>query len=368
MDDEALKASGGRLFETLGQGMTEAVTGRDYSLTGPENGRAVERGLANAAWYQTEIPRARMKEFMRRTDGPATRDTLIWVGLLVAFGGGGVALWGTWWAVPCFLAYGVLYGSAGDSRWHECGHGTAFKTPWKNDVVYQIASFMMMRNPTAWRWSHARHHTDTIIVGRDPEISVQRPPSFAKVLQNLVGLYDLRVGMTKMLQYAAGVIPGAERDYVPESEHHKVVRVARVWVVIYGATGVACFAMGSIIPLMLIGLPRLYGAWHHILTGVMQHAGLSEDVLDHRLNSRTAYINPISRFVYWNMNYHIEHHMFPLVPYHALPALHEEIKADSPPPYRGFLAAYREILPTIWKQRRDPSHFVKRPLPAAAAA
>ena len=45
-----------------------------------------------------------------------------------------------------------------------------------NDVVYQIASFMIMRNPVTWRWSHARHHTDTIIVGRDPEIAVMRPP------------------------------------------------------------------------------------------------------------------------------------------------------------------------------------------------
>ena len=53
-----------------------------------------------------------------------------------------------------------------------------------------------------------------------------------------------------------------------------------------------------------------------------QHAGLAEDVLDHRLNCRTVYMNPISRFIYWNMNYHVEHHMFPMVPYHALPRLH----------------------------------------------
>ena len=41
-------------------------------------------------------------------------------------------------------------------------------------------------------------------------------------------------------------------------------------------------------------------------------------------------MNPVSRFLYWNMNYHVEHHMFPMVPYHALPQLHEEIKADLP--------------------------------------
>ena len=56
------------------------------------------------------------------------------------------------------------------------------------------------------------------------------------------------------------------------------------------------------------------------MTGLLQHGGLAEDVLDHRLNSRTVYMNPVSRWIYWNMNYHVEHHMFPMVPYHALPA------------------------------------------------
>ena len=90
--------------------------------------------------------------------------------------------------------------------------------------------------------------------------------------------------------------------------------------------------MGSILPLMLIGLPRLYGAWHHVMTGLLQHGGLADNVIDHRLNSRTVYMNPVSRFIYWNMNYHVEHHMFPMVPYHALPKLHEMIKHDLPAP------------------------------------
>ncbi len=34
-------------------------------------------------------------------------------------------------------------------------------------------------------------------------------------------------------------------------------------------------------------------------------------------------MNPVFRFVYSNMNYHIEHHMFPTVPYNALAALRD---------------------------------------------
>jgi fatty acid desaturase len=116
---------------------------------------------------------------------------------------------------------------------------------------------------------------------------------------------------------------------------------------------------------MLVGLPTIYGGSLLLFLGLTQHAGLAEDVLDHRLNSRTIYMNPVLRFLYLNMNYHLEHHMFPMVPYHALPKLHELIKSDCPPPYPSCWAAYREIIPALVRQRRDARWQVTRPLPSA---
>jgi Na(+)-translocating NADH:ubiquinone oxidoreductase F subunit len=65
------------------------------------------------------------------------------------------------------------------------------------------------------------------------------------------------------------------------------------------------------------------------------------------------------------MNYHLEHHMFPLVPYHNLPRLHELVKWDAPAPYSGLIAAFREIIPAVLRQMRDPGYHVKRRLPSA---
>ena len=45
--------------------------------------------------------------------------------------------------------------------------------------------------------------------------------------------------------------------------------------------------------------------------------------------------------------------MFPLVPYHALPELHELIKSDCPRPYDSLASAWREILPAWKKQKKD---------------
>jgi fatty acid desaturase len=339
---------------------------RDYSLVGPETRMAAERGLASGVWYACPVPRKQMKELMRRSDGPAIRDTLIWFLALAVTGALGVHFWGSWWGVPCFLVYGILYGSSSDSRWHECGHGTAFRTRWMNDAVYQIACFMILREPTVWRWSHTRHHTDTIIVGRDPEIATPRPVDIGALLLNLFALKSGTAALRKVFIHAGGALTAEEATYIPEMERWKVFLVARVWLAIYAAVIVACLAARSILPAMLVGLPSFYGAGFVLFFGLTQHAGLAEDVLDHRLNSRTVYMNPVFRFLYLNMNYHVEHHMFPMVPYHALPRLHAAIKSDCAAPYPSTWAAYREIIPTLLRQVRDPGYFVRRELPASA--
>ncbi|MEI6083407.1 MAG: NADH:ubiquinone reductase (Na(+)-transporting) subunit F [Verrucomicrobiota bacterium] len=342
--------------------MSQTIT-PDYSLTGVNAAVAVEKGLAEAEWYTTPIPKAVMRQFLERRDGPAIRDTLLLVALLVGTGYATVALWGTWWAVVPYLIYAVLYGTSSDSRWHECGHATAFKTDWLNTMVYQVASFMVLRESVIWRWSHTRHHSDTIIVGRDPEIQIPRPPDLRALVLALfcVGVY--RTYFPNLIRHALGKITAAERTFLPASEFSKVARNARIILAIYAAVIAAAVVWQSWIPIFLFVLPQFFGTWLMIVQNTPQHAGLAENVLDHRLNCRTVYMNPISRFIYWNMNYHVEHHMFPLVPYHALPKLHAAVKADFPTPYPSILAAWREILPTIRRQVKDPGYHIKRQLP-----
>jgi fatty acid desaturase len=339
----------------------------DYALVGPVAERAVVDGLAGADWFRSDVPRKRMKELMRRDDGPAIRDTVIWLGLMLAAATAGVLLWGRWVAVPCFLVYGVLYGSGGDSRWHEAGHGTAFKTRWMAAAVYQLASFMMMREPTVCRWTHTRHHTDTLIVGRDPEIVAMRPARLARIVANFFGLVDVPFALRDMVVHASGRLRPDEYEVVPEPERPKVYRMSRLWLAIYLAVVVAAVVTHSWLPVVLVGGPRVYGAFMHLVYGLTQHAGLGENVTDHRLNSRTVKMCRINRFLYWNMNYHVEHHMFPMVPYHRLPELHEQVKHDLAPTYPSIWAAYRELVPAVRRQLKDQSHYVRRELPPGAA-
>ncbi len=96
------------------------------------------------------------------------------------------------------------------------------------------------------------------------------------------------------------------------------------------------------------------------------HTGLADNVIDYLLNTRTEYMNPVNRFIYWNMNYHIEHHMFPMVPYHALPALHERIRHDLPEPNRSIIEGFGEIIHVLRRQLTDKEYRVRKTLPETA--
>jgi Na(+)-translocating NADH:ubiquinone oxidoreductase F subunit len=346
-----------------------ASPSRDYSLVGRESALAVERGLAEATWYTSPVDKALMRELLRRRDWPALRDTLLWFALIGTSGYCAYLLWqaGSAWAIVAFMVYGVLYASSSDSRWHESSHGTAFRTDGLNDALYEIASFMVMRESTLWRWSHTRHHSDTIIVGRDPEIAVPRPPKVLALILSFFAVQSTRNYFGQLLRHAAGRLSPAEQSYVPESANAGIFLRARIYLAIYAGVIALSVWQRSVLPLLYVGLPTLYGSWLMVVYGYTQHAGLAEDVLDHRLNCRTVYMNFINRYLYWNMNYHVEHHMFPLVPYHQLPRLHAVVRGDMPPPYRGLWDAWREIVPALLRQMKDTSYYVRRPLPDAAA-
>ena len=61
-------------------------------------------------------------------------------------------------------------------------------------------------------------------------------------------------------------------------------------------------------------------------------------------NSRTTFTNRIVRFLAWNMPYHAEHHSYPQVPFHRLPALHGVMRAHLATTAEGYAAFTRDYL------------------------
>jgi len=313
-------------------------------------------------WYRPQISRKELKDLMQRNDAKGLIDFGLWGLLLVASGYLAYAALGTYWVIPAFFIYGTIYSSC-DARWHECAHGTPFRTRWLNEFFYRLSSLMNMREGTYMRWSHTRHHTETIQVGIDPEIQVMRPANLTNVILDFLWLPGVFAMLKMMTLHALGIITKEARDFVPKSEWRPMIWWSRLYVVIYMGMIVWSIAVRSWLPLLYFPLGRLYGGWLHQVFALTQHAGLAEDVRDHRLNTRTIKLNPFFRFLYFNMNYHIEHHMFPTVPFHALPRLSERIQKDLPRQYNGLIDAYREIVPVLIRQSSDANYFLLRELP-----
>ena len=341
---------------------------RDYGLSGGNQDAVKLDGVriesrVEEQWWKPKLTRQQMREIMQRRDRPALWHFGLWFVLIGVSAYLAAISWGTWWAFPAFLIYGTIYTSS-DSRWHETGHGTPFRTHWLNEVVYYIASFMAIREAYMWRWSHSRHHTHTYFVGRDPEIQVQRPADLLKILLDFFYLRSGPPEVWRLVRNAFGRPNADVLDFVPERELPKMYWSSRIHLAIIAAFAVWSLAIGSFLPMMFVLLPRFYGGWLQQLLSLPQHAGLGEDTYDHRENTRTVYVNPVFAFLYVNMQYHTEHHLMPMTPFHALPKLHEAVKDQMPPAYKSLWEAYRELIPALIKQATgDPGYRVMRPIP-----
>jgi fatty acid desaturase len=319
-----------------------------------------------AEWFSASVDRKRMKQLMQRSDAAGYRHFGLWLLLLFGSGTGVVLTWLSWASVPFLVVYGLMYAMS-DHHAHELSHGTPFKNRKANEVMYHLNAFMTLHEANYWRWSHTRHHTDTLMVGRDPEIAVMRPPELWRLMLDFVNL-PAGYGQIRnlVLMSLTGKVTSDGRHFVPPSEVNKVIRNSRLYVCIFVAVGFSAVISGSWLPVVLFVTPRFWAGFMAQAFNVTQHAGLPENVRDHRLICRTVVMNPIFRFMYMNMNFHVEHHMFPMVPFHALPDLHRDIADQCSVPSPNLIAAWREFMPAVLAQRSDPTFAIMRSLPASA--
>ncbi|WP_210530387.1 fatty acid desaturase [Rubellimicrobium arenae] len=316
-------------------------------------------------WWTFDIPRKELRTLMQRQDARPLANYLLWLGLLgvsgyVAY----LSLW-SWWAVPAFFAYGTIYSSC-DPRSHDLGHGATFRSRWLNEAFCRLCLFMTLKEPIDWRWRHARHHTDTIHVGYDPEIMVTRPADLVRIASDFFFLMSAKGELKGILLHSFGIRSANSQYYVPESEWPKVIWSSRLYLAALLGVGAWCVALGNVVPLLFIWGPRVYANWLNFFGFLSQHAGLAEDSHDHRLNTRTFIMNPVGEFLYANLNYHIEHHVHPLIPYYNLPVLHRMVQSQLPQTYTSLWDVTREVLPAMWRQAHDPGYFVQRDVPSPA--
>lgn len=333
---------------------------------GPESLTAFtneERKCPVINWYRTPIPSAELRALHQRSNFKGAVQTLGYLGILAATAG--LSLYSflhwPWWAtlgalflhgmVTAFLINGV----------HELGHGTVFKTKVFNAIFVHVLAFLGWINHETFQSSHARHHRYTLHPPDDLEVVLPIRLMIRHFF--LTGFVNPRQAWDtwkNTIRIARGRFCGEwEMTLYPASEPERriaPVRWARVLLIGHGAIVLASLLSGLWIIPFITTLAPFYGGWLFFLCNNTQHIGLQDNVPDFRLCCRTFTLNPVVRFLYWQMNYHTEHHMYAAVPCYHLKRMHALIKHDLPPCPDGLAAVWREIAAIQSRQEKDSSY------------
>ncbi len=341
-------------------------------------------------WYRCPIEGAKLRELSKRSDLQGWFQA---GGHLALF-----ALTGTlvylFWAQQIWLGFALAlfaHGTIGSFfmvATHELGHGTVFRTKKLNKFLMYLFSLLSWWDPFDYASSHTYHHRYTTYPDGDRENLLPLEPALRPAL--LLQLFTVNLFSRRGRNFGKGGLfstiwvtwLGALGKVWPAdapisewlqavhadqpAEHRKSIIWSRILLFFHGTVFVVSIATGQwALPLILTFFPFV-GNWGvYFVGGLPQHCGLRENVPDFRKNSRSMTLNPLAEFIYWRMNWHIEHHMYAGVPCYNLKKLSREIADDMPKP-RTLVGTWREMRETWRRQQSDPDYQFDTPLPPSS--
>lgn len=308
----------------------------------------------NAASSGVKLDKGILKALSKKSNVKGLLHVSKWLCLLA---GSTLALFysmGTMWFYPALLLQSVTLTIPIASLSHETCHSTVFKKYWLNEVLYWIVSILYMEPPAIHRYAHMEHHTHTWINGLDAQMTHNPPLTLGKWFAEFTSYNQVSWDLKFIILSTFGRIDPVILGYVPKHEHWKLAWESRLFLVIYAAIAYAIYATGVSWPIYYIILPRLIGGFIWQLYVIVMHSEMKPDTLDIRESTRSFTTNRFSRFIYSNMNYHIEHHMYPMVPFHALPELSKALEDQLPEPNKGLFRTnayvFRCVLARLFKR------------------
>lgn len=250
-----------------------------------------------------------------------------------------LAVYGSLWLWPAMAVLGILE-VALFAPLHETTHRTPFRSLWLNRVAGWVTGFVLLLPPEGFRLFHLAHHRHTQDPVHDPELIGAKPLTRWRYFWILTGLPYWGAQTGTLLRTAAG---DASAPWIPRASRPAVVREARIYLALYGVLAIGALVAWSPLPLLLWVGPTLLGqpVLRFVLLAEHKGCALGDDRL---ANTRTTLAGRAFALLFWNANLHVEHHLAPGVPFHALPALHRVIRPQIKVLDPNYAAAHRNIL------------------------
>lgn len=226
--------------------------------------------------------------------------------------------WKAWifiWPVQSFLLAGFLGAS------HDCAHRAHYTSPSANRLAGMFWATLGVVNFTLYKHFHLDHHQ---FVGTDKD--TEPAGEFDSVTSYLRSLPTIHFFLTfwKMsVNSLFGRHPHFIRNQTQRNEVIQDTFALLIWmtlVVVAAVIWTKVTLITYVIPVLLyfpmvfiFSLPEHYGCQHNE---------------DWRENTRTITSNRVIAYLYWNGNYHADHHIFPRLPSRHLPYAHSLIRNE----------------------------------------
>ncbi len=240
--------------------------------------------------------------------------------------------------IPALIIYGFSFAIM-FAPLHESSHRTAFANNRLNDTVAWIAGLLSFYNSDFYRRYHKWHHRYAQVEGKDPELDDPKPTNFKEYLIELSG-FNWWIG--KFINHYK-IATGQLEDYafIAEDARDEVIRSIRLQLAVYGM---------AIAISLIFGQPWFFTLWLFPLAVgqpivrfilLAEHTGCSND--DNPLTNTRTTLTWLP-LIAWNIPFHAEHHLYPSIPFHALPLAHQQLKEHFTVVEDGYTKVHREIV------------------------
>jgi fatty acid desaturase len=246
--------------------------------------------------------------------------------------------YGVIWALPLMPLQGVFVAFLFMAV-HETAHKTAFESRILNIAVGYLSSFIIGLPYEYYCLFHWEHHRHTQDPEKDPELIVgPEPRSQTQLAIAYSGLQQVAGRLLLMLRHARGHVTV---PWVPKGRRATIMREARCYVALYVLLLLGSVMLHSAALLWVWVLPLLLGQLVLRPYLYAEHTGCDRTRSAFQ-NTRTTMTTKAVHWLAWNMPYHVEHHAYPSVPFHALPKLNRIVDGEIVHRGRGYLAVTRE--------------------------
>jgi fatty acid desaturase len=331
-------------------------------------------------WYRTPIDKETLRRLTQRSDLRGWVQSgsflLIYAALTALTVYTFTMRWWVLMVIACYVHALFLNMMSMAAAVHELSHGTPFRTKPVNEFFLYLFSFLTWNNPVHFRASHIlNHHPFTVHRGLDKEV-IQGPVKEKLNWVNILSwsTFDWKWCALFIRVNVLHALGNADADFFfwdplfPKDDPRRKAMCAwaRVMVIGYVAILAAAVALHLWVVIFLV-FSYYFARILANLTGAIQHTGLGSDIPDWRAVCHTVKVNPVVRYLYWNMNYHTEHHMYAAVPFFNLAKLRAAIEKDVPEAHISFTSCLEKLYQIRATQEKDPSFIYVNPLPASAA-